>query len=81
MAEVSDEDREKIAKLKFKEWFDENYNERFGGDFDTRLNECFEASGGRAPTQQPTARMAPPAKEKSSRESLFSSSLRSVLNL
>lgn len=81
MAEVSDEDREKIAKMKFKEWFNENFDERFGGDFDNRLNECFAASGGQTPTQQPTARMAPSTPQKSNKESLFSSSLRSVLNL
>lgn len=37
--EISPEDRERLAKVKFSEWFDENLHEKFNGVFDARLME------------------------------------------
>jgi len=44
-SEISPEDRERLAKGKFSEWFDENMTNKFGELFDSRLNEIAKAGG------------------------------------
>lgn len=53
MDNLSPEDREILAKTKFKQWFDECFAETFGSAFDGRLNEI--ASFGEGESQGKTA--------------------------
>lgn len=56
--DIAPEDREKLAKMKFKEWFNESFEEVFGSAFDKRVTEAYSASGRTAP--QPTQQQGNP---------------------
>lgn len=54
MDNLSPEDREILAKTKFKQWYQECFDETFGTSFDKRLTEIsqFAESGTTPPTRE-----------------------------
>ena len=42
---ISPEDRERLAKTKFGEWFDEFWDKKFSEEFDKRVTQTHEAAG------------------------------------
>ena len=43
--DISPEDREMLAKTKFKQWFDECFADTFGNAFDGRFNDVAKLAG------------------------------------
>jgi hypothetical protein len=43
--DISPEDREMLAKTKFKQWFDECFTDTFGAAFDGRFNDVAKLGG------------------------------------
>ena len=71
---ISPEDRERLAKTKFGEWFDEFWDKKFGESFEKAVTEARKApapsSEGRSEApQQPAAR---PQRKRSLLEECFS---------
>lgn len=77
MSDISPEDRERLAKTKFKEWFSECFEETFGPAFDkkvgtARSTQQQQGSGQQAPQQQ---QQQQPARKRSLFEECISSAL------
>jgi hypothetical protein len=76
MSDISPEDRERLAKTKFKEWFSECFEETFGPAFDKKVGTARSA-----PQQQSSGQPAPqlqqqqPARKRSLFEECISSAL------
>ena len=79
--EISSEDREILAKTKFKQWFDECFTETFGGAFDKRLIEVHEAAGTKPETKPATNATVTPSGSKPRRRSLFDMALSDTFGL
>lgn len=45
MSDISPEDRERLARSKYDEWWMDNWNRTFGEAFDKRVTEAHEAAG------------------------------------
>lgn len=81
--EISSEDREILAKTKFKQWFDECFTETFGGAFDKRLIEVHEAAGTKPETRTTTTVTPNPnnSPTKQRKRSLFDMALSDTFGL
>lgn len=78
---ISPEDRERLAKSKFTEWFDELYAERFPKTFDSRVEEMMKA-GGRAPAQgEQQSRQSHPSNTSGKRRSLMEICMSDLLGI
>lgn len=81
--EISPEDRERLAKAKYAEWFDECWSRKFGEAFDQRVTEMSEAIG-KPPTGEVHAQKGAVSSEHPSsrgRRSIFEKSLSEALGL
>lgn len=78
--EISSEDRERLARTKFGEWFDEFFDKKFAEAFDKRVTETHAAAG-----TQPLAPQSAPQRQESQqhrpRRSLFDLSLEQALGI
>lgn len=87
MDNLSPEDREILAKTKFKQWFDECWNESFGSAFDGRFNEVASLSSGEShstgTTIAPTSsgKTADDTKPRSQKRSLFEMAFSDVFGM
>jgi hypothetical protein len=85
--EISPEDREILAKTKFKQWFDECFADSFGNAFDGRFNDVASlgghSSGGSGSGTSTTSASGKTAEESNAgkRRSLLSMSLEQALGL
>lgn len=53
MSDISPEDRERLARSKYDEWWKENWERTFGEAFDKRVVETHEAAGTQQQTRPP----------------------------
>ena len=72
MSDISPEDRERLAKTKFTEWFDELFEERFNANFEKRAAQRRPAPQQLAPQQGAPAQ---PDRKRSLFEECISSAL------
>lgn len=79
--EISPEDREILAKTKFKQWFDECFTETFGGAFDKRLIEVHEAAGTKPEHRTVTTQSTQQESTKPRRRSLFDMAMSDTFGL
>lgn len=82
--QLTPEDREALARMKFGTWFDEFFSEKFAAAFDGRLNEYAELSGNSSSTVFTTqsGKHAPDNKEsKQRRRSLLDIALTETLGI
>lgn len=82
--DISPEDREMLAKTKFKQWFDECFAETFGSAFDGRLTEISKLSPGSSSSAEGTTGTTASGKtadDAKPRRSLLSMSLEQALGL
>lgn len=81
--EINPEDREKLARIKFGEWFNEFFDEKFGEAFEKRFAEAranHPAQQGR-PVSPPATTETPLPPSPGRRRSLFEECLSSTLGL
>jgi hypothetical protein len=81
--DISPEDREMLAKTKFKQWFEECFNDSFGSAFDGRFNDV-ASLGGHEPRGTTTTHSGKDAEQTEGtgkRRSLLSMSLEQALGL
>jgi hypothetical protein len=76
--DISNEDRERLARAKFGEWFDEFFNEKFAEAFDKRVVDTHKAAGTSA---QPAPQQQQASHPAHTRRSLFDISLEQALGI
>lgn len=82
MDQLSPEDREMLAKTKFKQWFQECFDESFGVSFDGRLSEYAKLSGGNeGSTTTTTTPKTDETKPTTKRRSLLEVALSDVMGI
>jgi hypothetical protein len=84
--DISPEDREMLAKTKFKQWFNECFDETFGNAFDGRFNDVASlggsgAAGSGSGTSTTTSSGKTAEDSNGKRRSLLSMSLEQALGL
>lgn len=81
MSDISPEDRERLARSKYDEWWKENWERTFGEAFDRRVTETHEAAGTQPRTPPEVRRVSEGERQPQRKRSLLEMSLSQMLGL